>query len=88
MSQLVSDGLNLALYGMGTVFVFLTLLVFATRVMSWLVLRFAPLSTEATTEAATGAAGQATTQTGASAGGKKMAAISAALHQHRQRQQQ
>jgi oxaloacetate decarboxylase gamma subunit len=40
--DLVSRGLELALIGMGTVFVFLTLLVFATGAMSRLVLRFAP----------------------------------------------
>jgi oxaloacetate decarboxylase gamma subunit len=37
MPPLVSEGLNLALYGMGTVFVFLTLLVLATMLMSRLV---------------------------------------------------
>jgi oxaloacetate decarboxylase gamma subunit len=37
MSELLSQGLNLALYGMGTVFVFLTLLVGATILMSSLV---------------------------------------------------
>ena len=39
---MITDGLNLMLYGMGTVFVFLTLLVFATTAMSSLVNRFAP----------------------------------------------
>ena len=34
MSDLMSQGLDLALYGMGTVFFFLTLLVFATMAMS------------------------------------------------------
>ena len=37
MPPLVSEGLNLALYGMGSVFVFLTLLVLMTMLMSWLV---------------------------------------------------
>lgn len=37
MSDLMSQGLNLALYGMGTVFFFLTLLVVATMLMSVLV---------------------------------------------------
>ena len=34
MPELMSQGLDLALYGMGTVFFFLTLLVFATMAMS------------------------------------------------------
>ena len=34
MSDLMSQGLDLALYGMGTVFFFLTLLVFTTMAMS------------------------------------------------------
>lgn len=38
----LADGLNLMLYGMGTVFVFLALLVVCTNVMSALVLRFYP----------------------------------------------
>jgi len=37
---MVSEGLNLMIYGMGTVFVFLTLLVFCTKLMSQLVTRF------------------------------------------------
>jgi sodium pump decarboxylase gamma subunit len=37
MPPLLSEGLNLVIYGMGTVFVFLTLLVLATMLMSWLV---------------------------------------------------
>lgn len=38
---LIDQGLNLMLYGMGTVFVFLTILVFATSFMSRIVQRFA-----------------------------------------------
>jgi oxaloacetate decarboxylase gamma subunit len=34
MSDLMSQGFDLALYGMGTVFFFLTLLIFATMAMS------------------------------------------------------
>ena len=71
MSPLVSEGLNLALYGMGTVFVFLTLLVLATMLMSWLV---APKETEAVVALPAN-----------SAGASKMAAITAAIHQHRNR---
>lgn len=39
---LISDGLTLMLVGMGTVFVFLTVLVAATTAMSRLVARFQP----------------------------------------------
>ena len=70
MPPLVSEGLNLALYGMGTVFVFLTLLVLATMLMSWLV-----------THRETATAGALP----ADSAGAKMAAITAAIHQHRNR---
>lgn len=42
MSDLVLSGLNLAMYGMGFVFVFLLLLVVLTNLMSTLVRRFSP----------------------------------------------
>ncbi len=38
---LIDQGVNLMLFGMGTVFVFLTILVFATSFMSKVVSRFA-----------------------------------------------
>jgi oxaloacetate decarboxylase gamma subunit len=71
MPPLVSEGLNLALYGMGTVFVFLTLLVLATMMMSWLV---APKETAAVVALPIDLAGD-----------RKIAAITAAIHQHRNR---
>lgn len=37
--SLTTSGLLLTLYGMGTVFVFLVLLIFATRFMSWVALK-------------------------------------------------
>ncbi|RTE66898.1 oxaloacetate decarboxylase [Amphritea opalescens] len=42
MDNLMSEGLSLMVFGMGFVFVFLTLLVFATGFMSKLVTKFAP----------------------------------------------
>ncbi len=42
--ELLEQGLELMLAGMGTVFVFLTLLVFATTGMSALVRRFEPVT--------------------------------------------
>ena len=71
MPSLVSEGLNLALYGMGTVFVFLTLLVLATMMMSLLV---APKETVAVVALPVDLADD-----------RKIAAITAAIHQHRNR---
>jgi oxaloacetate decarboxylase gamma subunit len=42
MSELVSSGLELMAFGMGTVFSFLVLLIFATTLMSKVVNKFAP----------------------------------------------
>jgi oxaloacetate decarboxylase gamma subunit len=47
MDSLVSQGINLAVYGMGTVFLFLTLLIFATGLMSYLVTRFSAEKSDA-----------------------------------------
>lgn len=41
-ASLISQGLDLLLYGMGTVFTFLTLLVGLTALMSRAVMRFSP----------------------------------------------
>ena len=71
LSPLVSEGLNLALYGMGTVFVFLTVLVFATMLMSWLVLKTVRASEPEKSD---------------TSNSKKMAAIAAAIHVHRSKQ--
>ena len=69
MSPLVTEGLDLAIIGMGSVFVFLTLLILATVTMSWLVsLTLAHELSEKTTS---------------SIGAKKLAAIAAAIRQHR-----
>lgn len=43
-SQLLMEGLGLMTFGMGFVFVFLTLLVIATALMSRMVMRFVPVS--------------------------------------------
>jgi oxaloacetate decarboxylase gamma subunit len=42
LDPLVTEGVQLMLVGMGTVFVFLTMLVFAVRVMSAMILKYAP----------------------------------------------
>lgn len=67
---LIAQGLELMLVGMGTVFVFLTALVAATRLMSALVLR--------RPEAATPARGAGPTS-------EEIAAITAAVARHRGR---
>ena len=41
-ATIMAQGVDLMLYGMSSVFIFLTLLVFATRAMSWAVNRFFP----------------------------------------------
>lgn len=67
--NMLNAGLELMLAGMGTVFLFLTLLVGATMLMSAIVQRFfvpaAILDTDPSSE--------------------ELAAISAAIHQHRQK---
>ncbi len=40
--DLIEEGLNLLLFGMGTVFSFLIILVLTTVLMSWIVARFFP----------------------------------------------
>jgi oxaloacetate decarboxylase (Na+ extruding) subunit gamma len=42
MTELMSDAVNLMVVGMGFVFVFLTVLVFATSLMSKIILKYAP----------------------------------------------
>ncbi|MCG7601449.1 OadG family protein [Halomonas sp. McH1-25] len=76
-SQLIQEGLSLMAFGMGFVFVFLTLLVFATTGMSRLVMRFvpAPVKEEASRQA----------PPPARTDDDVMAAISVAVHRYRQR---
>ena len=70
----MNQGLELMLVGMGTVFVFLTALVFATTLMSHLVMRFQPQVTESTDADEISA--------------EEVAAITAAIASHRRRQAQ
>ena len=73
MTPLLASGVELMLIGMGTVFFFLTLLVFATGLMSSMVRRFVPSSIPVETPAA-----QAE---------EDIAAISAAISVHRKNKQ-
>ncbi len=66
--DLLSQGVELMLVGMGTVFVFLSALVIATTLMSRAVMRWAPLTIESSEAEA-----------------EEVAAITAAIAQHRRR---
>ena len=80
MTELMSSGVELMFAGMGIVFMFLTMLVVAINIMSSLVQRFFP---EAPTLVA------ATTTTVSSGIDKSIiAAITAAVHQHRSKHKQ
>ena len=72
-SQLISQGLDLMLYGMGTVFIFLTLLVAITTIMSTTVNKIAPEQIEDSKIKAP----QAQVET------RIVKAIQAAINQHR-----
>ena len=79
-TNIMTEGLNLMLMGMGFVFAFLTLLVIATTLMSKTILRFSkpePVAAMPTKKvAASSVQGQ---------NPDIIAAISAAIHLHRQR---
>ncbi|MDD1619738.1 MAG: OadG family protein [Methylococcaceae bacterium] len=79
MTELMSSGVELMFAGMGIVFLFLTMLVVAINIMSSLVQRFFP-----------DAPIQVTTATTVSSGIDKsiIAAIAAAVHQHRNKHKQ
>jgi oxaloacetate decarboxylase gamma subunit len=80
-NDIVGQGLELMLYGMGTVVVFLALLVVVTTGMSRFLARYFP-------EAAVAAPARAASPQQAAAGGEVnedvVVAISAAIRQHRQ----
>ena len=68
MSELLSSGIQLMLVGMGTVFTFLTILVFATMAMSAVIRRISPVSVESADPRNLD---------------EEIAAIGVALHRHR-----
>jgi oxaloacetate decarboxylase gamma subunit len=72
---LMEQGLEIMLFGMGTVAAFLTLLVIAMTAMSWLLMRLYPESVPEQTPADEGAAPDDR---------ELHAVIAAALHRHRQ----
>jgi len=74
--QLLSEALNLMVLGMGTVFVFLTILVFVTSTMSTLVAKIAPEQPAGQTMSAIQSPAEDKTL---------LAVITAAIHAHRSR---
>jgi oxaloacetate decarboxylase gamma subunit len=77
-TNLINEGLTLMTYGMGFVFVFLTLLVFATSFMSKMVVKYLP---EPQPAAAKPVAASAVPAPAGDA--QLIAVISAAIKQHR-----
>lgn len=81
MSDLLWEGLNLMAIGMGAVFVFLVLLIFATNLMSSVINRYFPEpELPAVVPSHTGDQPAAVEQT------QLLAVITAAIHKHRARQ--
>jgi oxaloacetate decarboxylase (Na+ extruding) subunit gamma len=77
-ADLLSEATNLMVLGMGTVFVFLTVLVFVTSLMSTLVNRIAPLAPVAIPPSSKDREPVASEET-------LLAVITAAIHAHRSR---
>ena len=82
MDNLLWEGINLMIVGMGAVFVFLLLLVFTTSVMSALVARFFP---EPSIPKVTPPSAYSDPSSIQSENEKLLAVISAAIHRHRSR---
>ncbi|MCH8175418.1 MAG: OadG family protein [Proteobacteria bacterium] len=80
MDNLLNQGLELAMFGMGTVFVFLALLIAATKTMSALVLKFQPALADTV-------APVATRSSLTPEDGQLVAVISAAIMRHRNKNQ-
>ncbi len=78
MESLMSEGLSLMVFGMGFVFVFLTLLVFATNGMSAVVSKIAP-------DPEPKAKPKAPAAVAANNNDELIAVMTAAVHQHRSR---
>lgn len=79
-SSLIDRGLDLMLFGMGTVFVFLTVLIFATTAMSAVITRWFP---EKIVE--TAAPRKATPVLGAAVAPNTLKILQAAIDKHRNR---
>ncbi len=78
--SLLQQGLQLMLFGMGTVFIFLVVLIACTTLMSRAVLRFAPADPPPSTS---GNASQQGSSAQNSDRARLIAAITAAVHKYR-----
>lgn len=78
MSDLLLQGTELMLFGMGSVFIFLTLLVFSTVLMSRLVIRFVPEPEPEPTPSTIG--------TAPTADSRLLAVLSQAVKEYKERQ--
>jgi oxaloacetate decarboxylase gamma subunit len=83
MSELITAGFNLALYGMGFVFTFLILLVILTTCMSTLVRRYMPSPAPVVPRRSAGKKVAAKPPAANADQGKLVAVITAAIRQHR-----
>lgn len=83
MSELITAGFNLALYGMGFVFIFLILLVILTTFMSTLVQRYMPAPAPVLPRRGAGKRPAQRSSPANTDQGKLVAVISAAIRQHR-----
>ncbi|WP_281648832.1 OadG family transporter subunit [Parendozoicomonas sp. Alg238-R29] len=83
-AELINEGLSLMMFGMGFVFIFLTVLVFATSLMSKVVLAIAP---EDAAPAPRRAAAPSAGATNPAADPVLLAVIGEAISQHRARRQ-
>ncbi len=80
-ANIIEQGINLMLYGMGTVFAFLTLLVFATTLMSRITNQFFPEQLHAENTAASPAVHNHNSN--AQVDPDVLVAIQEAIYQHR-----
>lgn len=78
-AQLFWEGVELMLYGMGSVFAFLVLLIFCVRLMSFCVARLVPAGSDEPVRVAAAAAAPA------GVSDDELQAIRLAIHQHRAR---
>ena len=76
--SIVNQGIELMLFGMGTVLVFLTLLVLAITLMSWILQRYFPV-----VEVSESRTNPVASPTPALGDANLVAVITAAIHQHR-----
>ncbi len=83
MDNLLSEGLELMIFGMGFVFVFLTLLVFVTGLMSKLVTKYGPAPVTKPAKKRTPASASASAGAPAANNDELVAVISAAVHKYR-----